>query len=93
MRAEKAEYSATRSGGSDTRRGLDAGVASGDGFTHGGVMTSMAGLPGAGDGDAVALGVFSGVTPLGNGVGHGCGNANQCSVNPLATEALMFLPK
>jgi hypothetical protein len=69
------------------------GVSSGDGCTHGGVMTSIAGRPGAGEGDAVALGVFSGITPLGNGVGHIVGNANQCSVNPLATEALAFFPK
>lgn len=52
----------------------------GDGCTHGGWMMSTAGCPGEGDGDGVALGVFSGLTPFGNGVGQSCANANQCSV-------------
>ena len=56
-------------------------------------MTSIAGCPGAGAGVGVALGVFSGITPFGNGVGQSCASANQCSVYPLASDALMFLPK
>ncbi len=69
------------------------GSGDGDGFTHGGVMICTIGWPGTGDGVAVAFGVFSGITPLGNGVGQSCGNANQCSTKPVVAAVLAVFPK
>ena len=42
----------------------------GDGFTHGGVMISIAGWPGAGDGVGESVGVCSRHHAVGNGVGQ-----------------------
>ena len=56
-------------------------------------MISTLGWPGAGDGVGLALGVRSGCTPLGSGVGHGSALANQCSVKPLLKLAFIVLPK
>ena len=74
--------------------GAVAVVGRGLGWTQGGSMMSMAGWPGAGDGVAVALGVFWGCTPAGSGVGHNVGRPNQCSVKPsLAMLFLIVFPK
>ncbi|HXM07832.1 MAG TPA: hypothetical protein VN936_10225, partial [Candidatus Acidoferrum sp.] len=56
-------------------------------------MMSTTGCPGPGEGDAVALGVASGITPLGRGVGQSCGSANQCSTKPVVIAVLAVLPK
>jgi hypothetical protein len=81
------------------RRPLGSGVSvtdgsgDGDGFTHGGVMICTIGWPGAGEGVAVAFGVASGITPLGNGVGQSCGKTNQCSTNPVVAAVFADFPK